>query len=84
MHLPPMSHSSTSTLSDSVVTPLAFAGFPLRTESLDYHSPRMTAFLVIELSASTSAAGSEPPTRPSSPPDNVLPAHLERASTALE
>ena len=79
-----MSHSATSTLSDGVVTTLAFAVFPLHTKSQDYHSPRITAFLVIELSASTSSASSEPPTGPSLAPDNVLSAHLERAGLALE
>ena len=80
MHLPPMSHSATSTLSDAVVTTLAFVAFPPHSESQDYHNLRITVILIIELSASTSAAGSEPPAGP----DNVVPAHLERAGTALE
>jgi len=71
MHPPPMSYSSTSTLSDSVVITPAFAAFPPRTESKVHFSPRTTAFpVVIESSSSTSTAGSGPPTRPSSPPDN--------------
>jgi len=73
VHPPPMSYSSTSTLSDSVVTTPAFAAFPLHAESQDAtrsFSPRTTAFpVVIESSTLTSTAGSEPPTRPSSPPD---------------
>ena len=82
MHPPQMSYSSTSTLSDSVVTTPAFAAFPLHAESQVHSSPRTTTFpVVIESSSSTSTAGSEPPTRPSSPPDNanstdkVLPVH---------
>ena len=73
VHPPPMSYSSTSTLSDSVVTTPAFAAFPLHAEFQDAFSPRTTAFpVVIESSTSTSTAGSEPPTRPSSPPDDSI------------
>jgi len=81
IHPLPMSYSSTSTLSDSVVTTPAFVAFPLHAESQVHSSPRTTAFLVvIESSSSTSPAGSEPPTRPSSPDNSssiekVLPAH---------
>jgi len=82
MHPLPMSYSSTSTLSDSVAITPAFVAFPLRTDSQVHSSPRTTSFpLVIESSSSTSTAGSEPPTRPSSPPGNfnstgkVLSAH---------
>ncbi|KIM37247.1 hypothetical protein M413DRAFT_448563 [Hebeloma cylindrosporum] len=80
MHPPPMSYSSTSTLSDSVVTTPAFAAFPPHTEAQDSEttkktnhsfSPRTTPFPVsIESSTSTSTAGSESPTRPPSPPEN--------------
>jgi len=92
VHLPPMSYSSTSTLSDSVVTTPAFPAFPLHTESQVHSSPRSTTFpVVIESSSLTSIAGSEPPTRPSSPPDNLNSTsksplspqmHRERTSTA--
>jgi len=77
--------------SDSVVTTPAFAAFPLYAESQDPEtskkinhsfSPRTTAFpVVIESSTSSSNASSEPPTRPSTLPENpsstnkVLPIH---------
>jgi hypothetical protein len=61
IHPPPMSYSSTSTLSDSVVTTPAFAAFPLLAESQVHSSARTTAFpVVIESSSSASTAGSEP------------------------
>jgi len=65
-----MSYSSTSTLSDSVVTTPVFATFPLESQDSKttkkwnrFFSPRTTTFpVVIESSTSTSTDGSEPPT----------------------
>ena len=51
----------------------AFAAFPFHAESQDQSSPRITPFpVVIESSASTTTAGSESLTRPSSPPNNSI------------
>jgi hypothetical protein len=72
MHPPPMSYYFSSTLSDSVATTPAFAAFPLHAEPQHHSSPSTSTFPVaVQPSASTSIAGSEPPTRPSLPPDNL-------------
>ena len=72
VHLLPISYSPISTLSDSVATP-ALAAFSLHAESQDCSNPCTTPFPVVnESSPSTLAAGPEPPTRPSSPPDNSI------------
>ena len=67
-----MSSSFTSTLSGSVAIP-AFAALSLHAESQNCSNPCTTPFtVVIDSSPSILAAGPEPPTRPSSPPDNSI------------
>ena len=69
---PSISHSSTSTFSDSVVTTPAFAAFPLHAEFSGSFRPSNYLFLSghrVILVKST--AGSVPHTRPSSPPNNL-------------
>ena len=72
-------------LSHSIVASPAFAALPLHADSQDRSNPRTTPFpVVIKSTSSTSTAGSEPPTRPSSPPDNsISTAILQRAANRI-